>query len=895
MSEKTMSEIWQVKIIEKQFKIFSNGAGWLRADFHLHTKADREFLYFDNENDFLKKYIERLKQERINLGVVANHNKFDSGEFKALRKKAFKEEIYLIAGIEFSIKDGSNGIHIIIAFDDDWYINMENKNYIQSFLENAFFGISNYDVPQYPNSNYDLKQTIEKLNETGKNYFIIMAHIDDRNGMCKELTGRNFESFVQYCHYSNSALAFQKCRKQVNLNKLKRLINQADFPALVEGSDGKNIEEVGKAHVQNSTEKKTFIKIGDFNFDAVKIALKDAKNRVSSDSIPSSKNTFMKSIKFIGGTEGNFNGDLEFSNNLNAFIGIRGSGKSSVLEVIRYAFGKLPFTDKVYKSNLIERTLGSGGKIELEICCKTGANYKVSKIFKERANVYRNGDFLENVTIDNLLENEKIIYFGQKDLSYKDSDYNERLIQNLIGKRLTAIRKTIALKQAEIERTLFELDKHKDWTDKLNEFLAEKSTLEHKLELFREKKIDTKLQTQVNFKRDISKLTEIDEWIGRLLHDYDEQLEKHEPEFEYHRIYESMENQALFRNINVEIDQIEDSFNQIKQSIEQTNLNKANINNKKEILVRKYNALLEDFAKVKRQINEPNLRADDFIKYSDNLRMNNLKINEARKSIKKRGLYKKQFSAQLKELKELWHDEFNIMKKEAERINAQGLPIKIDVKYKANKEKFDRFLSEMMRGQNILASNRRKIANAYNDCIEIYQDLENNSGKINDILSGGNQLINFRERFESNLFNLLTYKPEEKIIITYNGKELKDHSAGQRASAIMLFLLTQEESDIVIIDQPEDDLDNQSIYEELIKVLLKLKNKTQFIFATHSPNIVVLGDSEKVFSCEYSDDKIFVKQGSIDDTKIQEEIISVMEGGQKALDKRKEIYGLWKR
>ncbi len=51
------------------------------------------------------------------------------------------------------------------------------------------------------------------------------------------------------------------------------------------------------------------------------------------------------------------------------------------------------------------------------------------------------------------------------------------------------------------------------------------------------------------------------------------------------------------------------------------------------------------------------------------------------------------------------------------------------------------------------------------------------------------------------------------------------------------------ENDILIIDQPEDDLDNQSIYKDLISQLLELKDRVQFIFATHNPNIPVLGDS----------------------------------------------------
>ena len=61
------------------------------------------------------------------------------------------------------------------------------------------------------------------------------------------------------------------------------------------------------------------------------------------------------------------------------------------------------------------------------------------------------------------------------------------------------------------------------------------------------------------------------------------------------------------------------------------------------------------------------------------------------------------------------------------------------------------------------------------------------------------------------------------------------HSLGQRASAMMLFLLKQDENDLFLIHQPEDDLDSQTVYEEVVKLLRTIKSKHQFIFATTMP------------------------------------------------------------
>ena len=70
---------------------FAYGSDWVRADFHLHTKADKEFKYIGTDNDFVASYVGGLEKAKIRLGVITNHNKFNIEEFKALRKRARKE------------------------------------------------------------------------------------------------------------------------------------------------------------------------------------------------------------------------------------------------------------------------------------------------------------------------------------------------------------------------------------------------------------------------------------------------------------------------------------------------------------------------------------------------------------------------------------------------------------------------------------------------------------------------------------------------------------------------------------------------------------------------------------------------------------------------------------
>ena len=144
---------------EKNF--FTHGSRWIRADFHLHTRRDKEFKDTGSDQDFVARYVTALKQADIRVGVITNHNKFDREEFRSLRKAARKESIYLMPGVELSVKDGRNGIHTLVVFQEDWIDNKENTDHINSFLGLTFAGQSGYDNGN-ARSNHDLIETIRE-------------------------------------------------------------------------------------------------------------------------------------------------------------------------------------------------------------------------------------------------------------------------------------------------------------------------------------------------------------------------------------------------------------------------------------------------------------------------------------------------------------------------------------------------------------------------------------------------------------------------------------------------------------------------------------------------------------------------------------------------------------
>jgi chromosome segregation protein len=251
--------------------------------------------------------------------------------------------------------------------------------------------------------------------------------------------------------------------------------------------------------------------------------------------------------------------------------------------------------------------------------------------------------------------------------------------------------------------------------------------------------------------------------------------------------------------------------------------------------------------------------------------------------------HKEQLLSELAVLNDLWHQEYTKTIAILETVNARNPALQLTVTYKSNKQAWFQYLDSMVKGTGIRKQKLQNFVERYADFGAMYQDMP----AILAELAGSGAV--FEDFFIKNLSDLLTWQVPNDYRIEYRGKELKHHSLGQRASALILFVLSQEDNDVFIIDQPEDDLDNQTIYEDVIKLLCQLKYKTQFIFATHNANFPVLGDAEQVVACEYTSDAVLVQAGSIDVYDIQNKIVAIMEGGKEAFHRRKEVYYIWTR
>jgi hypothetical protein len=154
-----------------------------------------------------------------------------------------------------------------------------------------------------------------------------------------------------------------------------------------------------------------------------------------------------------------------------------------------------------------------------------------------------------------------------------------------------------------------------------------------------------------------------------------------------------------------------------------------------------------------------------------------------------------------------------------------------------------------------------------------------------DLLIVPRLIVDFELNVKHGISNEVTYRKRNEL------------SLGQRAVGMLLLILHGAtelgETRPLLIDQPEDDLDNVYIYQTLVKEFQRLKKTRQLLIATHNPNIPIAGDAENILVLESDGDSGWVQNwGSIDREEIIKKVLQILEGDREAFMRRAWKYDL---
>lgn len=246
----------------------------------------------------------------------------------------------------------------------------------------------------------------------------------------------------------------------------------------------------------------------------------------------------------------------------------------------------------------------------------------------------------------------------------------------------------------------------------------------------------------------------------------------------------------------------------------------------------------------------------------------------------------------------------------AERLRFvyEGLDVGVEVQYLENEMRGFLETRLNMRG-NERQEYMQRLCSQYHADAELYTlDFLKKMLADEIVFKNNNEALNVATEFLSKSWYALDYK------LTYQNDAFKDMSEGKQAFVILKLLLDFSDKKCpILIDQPEDSLDNRAIYNELVAYLKKKKRERQIILVTHNSNVVVSADAENVIianqegtnSPNMDGYKFQYVNGALEETRekntnekivlrsqgIREHVCEILEGGKDAFIKRERKYG----
>lgn len=809
------------------------------CDIHFHTNKsfDNSYKTFD-----FSKLVEMFNgssvETNVKLVCFTDHNVFDYNDYCIKRNYLKSNGIYCLPGIEVN---STNKVHWIFIFDDNELDkSTSDATKFGTELEKGINNFYEYDLSkpiikqaeQVQLKPIDIGKFIDLLNDIGIEY-IAIPHFDKScggwfNQLKKDSEQRQLLDFYIKDNIINGVESKQikeiikkkMVSTQTHLGEYIELYNKIDCGNETEKSQA--LEEINKRkdflrkmyqikesldltsvvygsdyHGKNEYEKENlFIMKSELSFNGLKFALLDFESRIFS--INKYKNCLKNNNYIIDKVLIEENGkekEIHFGDGLNCVIGSRGSGKTYFLSMLLGDTQKYTTISKTIKLKKITYLNHEGNtKLSNEmfdyVAQKTNTN---SYIPKSKSNIY---DLLARAPYDyKEFENELKKSFN-KEPNFKN-EINEfiDLANNLLNKYVELL---------VLRNKAFDYG----FIDSYNEYYLNQKENFEVYDLF------------VDFNQKLC--SSITNKSGNLqkISDYRE---------EYHK-YVSLLNE-LFK------------IPEVKKSIDgELFRNYIEIGEK-------LNLLIVDKSKEKLNINKSNLdkvqfRVSKVINKMKNEASNSQRIlNDSMTNLKK---YIAEYIRLLKEIKQLNNElkGFNSKKLVNESIYkySQGeSSLSVRITKECNIEELSKdTLTEIFENyNNVYDSSIIKKAFLLDDFGQYY---------LNEVYSKKDGRRTSRVMKSPSIEPSIFLKSDNE-----SEKNWLDLSPGQRSDMLLNIILLNDSNKILIIDQPEDDLDNETIFKKIVKRIRDLKVKRQIIIVTHNANLAITADCDYFVICNSTD------------------------------------------
>tara|TARA_R110000851_G_scaffold140537_5_gene277891 strand:+ start:677 stop:3490 length:2814 start_codon:yes stop_codon:yes gene_type:complete len=841
----------------------------------------------------------------------------------SVAKTVGRKPLVIFPGFEVDI-----GYHVLCLFPsakNKDQLEVCNRNLTKLGLsESERFSSGAPSLLRKDGQNVSLK-TLISLVQGEMGGIVIAAHSDQASGMLeKPIYREDFKHAELYCVEVTKVPPVKKYLDILE-GRNPNWKREGFYPAYIMSSDAKSLktDDDGNSIPNSLGYRHTWIKMSNPSIESLRQAFLDPVSRirlpndVTTDKNPEILSNYphIKSIK-IEGAEFLDDQEIHFSPNKNSLIGGRGSGKSTVLEYLRLSLGKESKELGSKAERIKKTTTNPDFKATVQYRQKHGVDYTL-ELTSAGTSVISH-DAQDQAT---LLKGLPAQFFSQQQLNkITEADENGQLkstelllglVDGFVADELKELKEKEESLLGQIKHNQNLKTLHDDNSEKITKLKQEIEGLTQQWQARQDVQADAERHSLLKKEQ-----VYIDSVAGLMKNDI-QQLKVRSLEFDVSFrsfVEDSTPNAKWFKKLDRKIKDanqvLKDGF---KKLIEQHDL-----------AVREIFTEGDEWPIIKDQLDKADSAfqeacATKGIQPADIKELASLASQKSQKEqeIVRLEAKNKEYDGELQELQELkenleavWAQQLELRRQAADKANKLAVYegsrtsfVSVEVVYQGDKQAFLNVWEELKPEVR-----QRKLAREWSDLISSIYD--RTAVNLSEPLWQAIYREVEKDPYLSEVKAELDLKPSEwervstiripdAIDITLyrsDGSEAGKISAntlsdGQRNTAVLALLLAQDGGPL-IIDQPEDELDSNFVFNELIPMVRRMKMKRQLIFATHNANLPVNGDADLLYAFEAANNKGVCKaQGGLDRQNVTEAVLDIMEGSEKAFMRRREKYG----
>ena len=595
-------------------------------------------------------------------------------------------------------------------------------------------------------------------------------------------------------------------------------------------------------------------------------------------------------------------------------VGGRGAGKSTVIESLRYVLGKEAVGEDAQKAHtgMVRQVLRSGTKVSLDVRSHRPAkrDYRIERVIPNPPVIRDDSGQISNLLPQDILPGIEI--YGQHEISEitRSPEKLTSLLDRFVARDESLNRRKLSVRR-DLEQTRKAIIDTQSELNQTEERLAALPGLEETLERYREAGVEERLGEQSLLVKEERVLETIPERLQTFL-DLAETLRQELPidrAFLSPKAIEELPGREILSEDDRILEKLSNELAQVANLLEEA-LNRAV--EQFEGVRRRWNIRKGEvdaaYQKALRELQQSAVDGEEFIRLRREIE--GLRPLRERQALLAR--LEKEHTGRRRTLLTEWEEvkaqEFRLLDRAARAVGRKLRDrVQVAVTSAGNRQPLSKLLREEVGGRLSEAIESLEKAQDFS-LPEFVANCREGAGRgaEKSTLVPPSQAQRLADASAESLMRIEELDLPPTTVIKLNTapsgappawQALDELSTGQKATAVLLLLLLESDAPL-IVDQPEDDLDNRFITEGIVPKMREEKRRRQFIFSTHNANIPVLGDAELIVGLtplgEGESGKADIKRqhiGSIDSPGVRALVEDILEGGKDAFETRRQKYG----